>query len=76
MHICKQRQLYLQNVLKDKGLVGFIVTHNVDLYYYTGSMQSGYLFIPAEGDSLFFVRRSMSRAEEEASAAIWNHWVR
>jgi Xaa-Pro dipeptidase len=70
MNIFKQRQLDLQKVLSAKGLAGFLVTHNVDWYYYTGSMQTGYLFIPAEGESVYFVRRSVSRAEKEAASVV------
>ena len=60
----------LQREMSQRGWSGFLVTHNVDIYYYCGSMQTGYLFIPAEGEALYLVRRSLVRAEEEASAAV------
>jgi Xaa-Pro aminopeptidase len=70
MTIFEQRQQALQCEMIERGWSGFLVTNNVDIYYYCGSMQTGYLFIPAEGDALYLVRRSLVRAEEEASAAV------
>ncbi|MCY9691455.1 M24 family metallopeptidase [Paenibacillus alginolyticus] len=70
MTIFQQRQQALQREMIERGWSGFLVTNNVDIYYYCGSMQTGYLFIPAEGDALYLVRRSLVRAEEEASAAV------
>lgn len=68
--IFEQRQLWLQNEMRKRGWSGFLVTHNVDIYYYCGSMQTGYLFIPTEGEAIYLVRRSLVRAEEEATAAV------
>jgi Xaa-Pro dipeptidase len=68
--IFEQRQLWLQNEMRKRGWSGFLVTHNVDIYYYCGSMQTGYLFIPTEGEAIYLVRRSLVRAEEEASAVV------
>lgn len=70
MTIFQQRQQALQREMIQRGWSGFLVTNNVDIYYYCGSMQTGYLFIPAEGDALYLVRRSLVRAEEEASADV------
>src|SRR5690606_22341565 len=39
---------------------------NVDLFYYTGSMQAGYLIIPHAGEAIYYVRRSLQRALEES----------
>ncbi|MGO4495493.1 M24 family metallopeptidase [Paenibacillus sp. 2RAB27] len=70
MTIFEQRQQWLQNEMRKRGWSGFLVTHNVDIYYYCGSMQTGYLFIPTEGEAIYLVRRSLVRAEEEAAAAV------
>ncbi|GFZ78548.1 peptidase M24 [Paenibacillus marchantiophytorum] len=70
MNIFEQRQRWLQGEMVKRGWSGFLVTQNVDMYYYCGSMQTGYLFIPAEGEVLYLVRRSLVRAEEEASADV------
>ena len=55
----------LQKKLQEQGIDGFLLTQNVDIYYFTGTMQSGYVFVPAEGEPVFFVQRSMPRAREE-----------
>ncbi|MVP01998.1 M24 family metallopeptidase [Paenibacillus lutrae] len=64
------RQGRLQEVMRTNGIDGFLVNHNVDLFYFNGSMQTGYLFVPAEGTSLFIVRRSITRAREESAAEV------
>ncbi|MFD2672523.1 M24 family metallopeptidase [Marinicrinis sediminis] len=67
----KQRRERLQAMLQEQGLDGFLAVQNVDCYYLCGSMQSGFLFIPAKGDGVFYVRRSVSRAIQEADSAVF-----
>lgn len=43
-----------------------LVISKIDLYYFTGTMQEGLLFIPRDGDAVFYVRRSFERAVEES----------
>lgn len=64
------RRKRLQQRMAAQGIDGVIVTQNVDLYYFAGSMQTGYLFIPAEGEPVYFVRRSVTRALEEADVNV------
>ncbi|WP_281280422.1 M24 family metallopeptidase [Paenibacillus koleovorans] len=64
------RRRRLQDKMRAQAMDGMILTQNVDLYYFTGSMQTGYLFIPTEGEAVFFVRRSLSRAEREAAVPV------
>jgi len=70
MTIFKQRQQALQQEMSKRGIDGFFMTQNVDIYYYTGSMQSGYVFIPVAGEAVYLVRRSVARASSEAAAAV------
>ncbi len=56
------RHQRLQQLMKQRGVDAFVITHNVGLYYFAGSMQTGYLLIPSEGEATFFVRKSVSRA--------------
>jgi Xaa-Pro aminopeptidase len=65
-----QRRARLQHVLRDNGVHGYLLTQNIDLFYFTGSMQNGYAFIPAYGDAIFYVKRSVSRAREEADCRV------
>lgn len=64
------RRQRLQHRLRQQGIDGMVITQNVDLYYFTGSMQTGYLFVPAEGEAVYFVRRSLVRAEQEADVTV------
>jgi len=43
-----------------------IVTSRVNLYYFTGTIQDGILVFPRNGDPVFWVRRSYSRAMDES----------
>ncbi|MGG1553771.1 M24 family metallopeptidase [Paenibacillus ferrarius] len=70
MNIFKERQQKLQTELIARGWDGYLVAYHVDIFYYCGSMQTGYLFIPAEGEAVYLVRRSLVRAEEEAAADV------
>ncbi|TBL80595.1 M24 family metallopeptidase [Paenibacillus thalictri] len=65
-----ERIARLQQKMREKQTGGFLVAQNVDIYYLCGSMQTGYLFVPVEGDPVFYVRRSVVRAEEEAQVEV------
>lgn len=61
------RREKLQEALKSHQIDAFLVTQNVDIYYLTGTLQNGYLFVPAEGKPTFYVRKSVSRAIDEST---------
>ena len=42
------------------------ISDKVPLYYFTGTMQDGLLFIPQDGDAVFWVRKSYERAMDES----------
>ncbi|CAK4843058.1 unnamed protein product [Aphanomyces euteiches] len=56
--------------MRQKQMDAILITQNVDLYYFTGSMQTGNLVIPAEGEAIFFVRRSVVRAQQESAVVV------
>lgn len=60
------RHLRLQRSLIENGLSGCLISQNVGIYYLAGSMQTGYLFVPAKGTPTFYVRRSLIRALSES----------
>lgn len=62
----EKRIARLQEQLKAGGYAGMLVSQNTDLYYLTGTMQAGYLFVPDEGEPTLYVRRSVARAERES----------
>ncbi len=53
-----------QNHLKTRDIVGALILQNTDLYYFTGRIWPGYLYIPASGDPVFLNRH---RGEINAS---------
>lgn len=55
----------LQQRLLDQSLDGALILDPVNMYYYTGTMQQGVVFVPAVGASVFLVRRSLERAQRE-----------
>lgn len=55
----------LQKELTHKGLDGAVIPDGMNMFYFTGTMQNGVVFIPAEGEVIFFVRRSLERAQQE-----------
>ncbi len=58
----------LQSMLRTQSLDGFVATHPIDIFYLTGTMQSGFLVVPAAGEAVFYVRRSIARAKEESAS--------
>ena len=62
----KQRLLNIQTILQQKGIGGLFIVQRVDLFYFSGTAQNGFLFIPAEGDSLLFIKRYLPRAQAES----------
>ena len=55
-----------QDRLSGAGLDGAVILDGVNLFYFTGTMQQGVLFLPETGDPAFFVRRSPERARKES----------
>ncbi|MFC4601926.1 M24 family metallopeptidase [Cohnella hongkongensis] len=56
----------LQTKLAAAGMAGCLITQNVGIYYFTGSMQAGYVFVPDAGEPTYYVRRSFVRALKES----------
>lgn len=56
----------LQGYMAEAGLDAVIVIQNADLFYFTGTIQSGSLYVPLEGDPIYMVRKEHSRARMES----------
>ncbi len=52
------------------GMDAVLILQNVDMYYFSGTVQQGFLFIPAKEEPVFFVRRIPERAKEETSIKV------
>jgi len=57
----------LQQHLQSHQIDVALIMQNVDLFYFTGSMQSGVLIVPATGRPVYAVRRVLARARRESA---------
>ncbi len=57
----------LQRHLQSLHLDAALINQNIDLFYFTGSMQSGMLIVPATGEVVYAVRRVFARAKRESA---------
>ncbi len=62
----KRRIDKLAGALKSRGVDAAVILQNVDLYYFTGSMQQGFLVVFSDGSYRYFVRKSYERAIKES----------
>jgi Xaa-Pro aminopeptidase len=61
-----QRVTTMQAHLQAKGLDGALFVFPIDVYYFSGTRQNSTLWIPAAGDPILMVRKSLSRARVES----------
>ena len=62
-----ERRLKLaQKALGEAGFDGLLILQNIDRYYFTGTLQDGILWLPNQGEPVFWVRRSLKRARQES----------
>ena len=65
----RQRITKLQGMLQEKGIDGALFIFPIDVYYYSGTRQNSTLWIPAAGNPLLLVRKSLARAREDSPVA-------
>jgi Xaa-Pro aminopeptidase len=65
----KQRIEKFQGMLGAKGIDGALFIFPIDVYYFTGTRQNSTLWIPASGEPVLMVRKSLSRARSESPVA-------
>ncbi len=56
----------LQERMAADSLDAVIIVQNADLFYFTGSVQSGTLYVPAHGQPIYMVRKDAGRARMES----------
>ncbi|WP_300456035.1 Xaa-Pro peptidase family protein [Desulfobacula sp.] len=56
----------IQQVMQAKGMDALVIVQRVDLFYFSGTSQNGYLYIPVQGNPTLFIRKYMPRAEAES----------
>jgi Xaa-Pro dipeptidase len=56
----------LQKEMTIHNVDAVLMLQNADLFYFTGSIQQGALYVPVEGEALYLVRKDHSRARMES----------
>jgi Xaa-Pro dipeptidase len=56
----------LQRKMGEEGVDLSLILQNVDLFYFTGTLQRGYLGIPLQKEPVFFVQKYYDRAVVES----------
>jgi len=62
----EQRWKKLQQYMLADGLDAVIIVQNADLFYFTGTTQSGNLYVPVCGTPIYMVRKDLGRARQES----------
>lgn len=65
-HEIGSRIARLQVALQREALDAVAVMQSADLFYLTGTIQSGTMYVPAQGAPLYFVRKDAERARRES----------
>ena len=60
------RRLKIQQELRQNDIEGLFIVQRVDLFYFSGTAQNGYMYIPAEGRPILFIKQSLTRAVKES----------
>ena len=61
-----RRKAAIQRELQESGMDGLFIVQRVDLFYFSGTAQNGFLYIPAEGEPLLCIKKYMPRAQTES----------
>jgi len=61
-----KRIFRLKELLHQQGLDFALIQQNANLFYYTGTVQNAYLFVPAKGAPVFFVKKHFEKARAES----------
>ncbi|MBT6341098.1 MAG: aminopeptidase P family protein [Desulfobacula sp.] len=62
----KSRIVDLQQRLGQNNVDGVLILQKTDLFYYSGTAQQGWLYIPESGDPLLMIFKDYQRAREES----------
>ncbi|NIQ37257.1 MAG: M24 family metallopeptidase [Proteobacteria bacterium] len=62
----KDRISRFQTLLVNKGVDGALISQNADLFYFSGTVQRSFLFIPSDGDPLLMIQKNYDRARRES----------
>lgn len=57
----------LQSALAAKNISGALIIQKTDLFYFSGTIQQGWLYVPDHGEPLLMVFKDFKRAEAESA---------
>ena len=57
----------LKNHLIEHNMDAALILQNIDLFYFTGTIQKANLYVPSEGDPILMVYKSVERARAESA---------
>jgi len=60
------RKEAIQKEMQINDIDGIFISQRVDQFYFTGTAQNGYVYIPAEGEALLFIKKYLPRAITES----------
>jgi Xaa-Pro dipeptidase len=63
----ERRLQQLRSEVAKKGWDAALVVHNVDLLYFSGTMQNALLFVPRDGEEILLVKKYEERAQRESA---------
>src|SRR6056297_3321403 len=61
------RRQRLQARMQQEAIDGTLIIQNADLFYFSGTIQQGQLYIPARGEPVLMVRKDLGRARRESA---------
>ncbi|MBF0389743.1 MAG: aminopeptidase P family protein [Desulfamplus sp.] len=56
----------LQNLLSEQNISGALVLQKSDFFYFSGTLQQGWLYVPAQGKPLLMIFKDYERAKAES----------
>lgn len=62
----QSRILALQQRLEKNDVDGVLILQKVDMFYYSGTAQQGWLYIPVQGEPVLMIFKDFHRAREES----------
>jgi len=55
-----------QELLRENGVAAALISQSADLFYFTGTIQRSFLFVPARGEPVLAVTGNLDRARRES----------
>jgi Xaa-Pro aminopeptidase len=63
----QRRTASIQAELQKSQIDGVFIVQRADLFYFSGTAQNGFLYVPAEGRPLLLIKQSSARARRESA---------